>query len=97
MLNKLEHVFIDEFGDTSLNTEKKAVTNLFILSATLVSDSDLTEVEQSVDELRKKYFQGSEIKSSNVGSNDNRRIKILNDISKLNVKFYVVAIDKTTL
>jgi hypothetical protein len=97
MLNNLEHVFIDEFGDTSLYTEKSAVTNTFILSATLVSDLALAEVEDAVDVLRKKHFQEGELKSSSVGGKDKRRIKILKDISKLNVKFYVVAINKTSL
>jgi hypothetical protein len=97
MTNNLEHIFIDEFGDSSLNTQKAGVSNYFILSAAIVSDIDLTEVEELVEMLRKKHFQNSEIKSSKVGKKDNRRIKILQDISQLNIKFYIVAIDKTKL
>jgi len=97
MTSSLEHIFIDEFGDTSLETQKNVVTNYFILVATLVSDDDIEQVRSDVDKLRFKHFNNSEIKSSNVGRKDTRRIRILHDISNLDVKFYIIAIDKTNL
>lgn len=98
MTHQLEHIFIDEFGDTSLETQNNVVSNYFILAATIVSDKDLYEVRVNVEDLRQKHFQKSEIKSSKVGSKkDNRRIRILNDIPELNVKFYIVAVDKRHL
>lgn len=96
MLNELQHVFIDEFGNPNLNTEKQGATEYFIIVATLVSNSEILSVQKSVEELAKKHFQGSEIKSSNVRK-DRRRTKILKDITELNVNFYAVVINKAAV
>ncbi|MBT5529613.1 MAG: DUF3800 domain-containing protein, partial [Cytophagia bacterium] len=96
MIDEVQHIFVDEFGNPSLETQKSAVTDYFIIVATLISDPDLANVEVLVEKVSKKYFQGSEIKSSNVKT-DNRRIKILQDISELKAKYYVLAIDKNQI
>ena len=98
MTYPLEYIFIDEFGDTSLETQDDVVSNYFILAATIVSNSEIEEVRTNVETLRKKHFQTGEIKSSKVGrKKDKRRIKILTDISRLDIKFYIVVIDKKKL
>lgn len=96
MLNEIQHVFIDEFGNPNLNTEKLGATEYFIIVATLISDSELDTVKNSVEQLSKKHFQGSEIKSSSV-KKDRRRLKILKDISELNANFYAVVINKAAI
>ncbi|QTA77816.1 DUF3800 [Desulfonema limicola] len=91
---ELQHVYIDEFGDSGLETQSAAASNYFIVAATIVSDSELEETSLLFDKIRKKHFQKSELKSSKVGKKDNRRLRILKDISELNINFYIIAVDK---
>jgi hypothetical protein len=90
----LQHAFIDEHGDPSLDVHKEGVSNLFIVSAVIVDDISIKELEICADEIRKRHFQSGEMKSSKVGKNDDRRIRILKDIAKLNFHFYSLVVDK---
>lgn len=88
------HVFVDESGDPSLALEKKGVSPYFVLTALLVEDAVLADVEQVATEVIRKHFQKGEMKSSGVGSNLERRRRILGDIGALNFKHYSQVIDK---
>lgn len=91
---KKQIAFLDEFGDHSLNTSKKDVSTHFIVTAVIVDSDKVIEFEQKLEIIRKKYFQEGEIKSKKVGSNDSRRILILNDFVETDIKFYSVIVNK---
>lgn len=87
--------FVDEFGTNSFNFEKE--TTHFIVTAILVEPSDLEQVQNEVEKIRKKYFQTGEMKSNKVGSNDKRRVEILTNLLQLNFKIFSVVVDKQKL
>lgn len=91
--------FIDESGNTDLDTSKKDVSKYFIICAVIIDEDKLQPLSEGAEALRQKYFQTGEIKSSKVRDRDNhkRRIKILNSILELDFKFYAIAIEKDAL
>lgn len=95
MYNKI--AFIDEFGNDGLDFSKEHVSAHFIVTSIIIEESQLTNIEESIEYIRKKYFQTGEIKSSNVGKNDRRRLNILKDLKDLDFYIFSVVIDKREL
>jgi len=90
-------IYIDEYGDPSLNIIKNGVTTHYILIAIIIKKREHDEIKDGLEKIARKHFSGSEIKSSNVGKNDRRRIKILRDMSKLEYRLHCLAVDKREL
>ncbi len=86
--------YIDETGNSDLETIKTGASSYFIVSAVIVSKEKRDKLVQDVEVIRKKYFQSGEIKSSGVGNNSLRRSKILNAVNNLDFKFYTLCVDK---
>ncbi|TKJ42465.1 hypothetical protein CEE37_01925 [candidate division LCP-89 bacterium B3_LCP] len=89
-----QYAFVDAYGDPNLDVSKGGVSTCFIITAIIVEHDHLVELERDADEIRKIHFRTGEMKSKNVGSNDERRRKILKDIAGLDFKFYSIIIDK---
>lgn len=88
--------FADEFGNNSFDFQTQG--SHFIVTAILIKSIEhLSEIESQVEVIRKKHFQTGEIKSNKVGSNTNRRIKVLNDLLQLDFSIFSVIIDKREL
>lgn len=89
------YAFIDESGNHDLETKKQGASNYFIVAAVLTSDSKISSLKAGAELIRKKFFQNGEIKSSAISSKDyQRRINIINEIMRLDFKYYVLAINK---
>ncbi len=88
--------FVDEFGDASIAVQKPGVTSFFIITAVLVS-GDLEHHRKQAEQIRAKFFQAGEMKSSTVGSRDSRRLAILAAISQTEISTYTLAVDKREL
>jgi len=86
--------FLDEFGNSGLDFSKDNVSTHFAIGAIIVQESDIPDIEKALEEIAKKHFSGSEIKSSNVGKNDRRRLRILGEILELRFKIYCMVFDK---
>lgn len=86
-------VFVDEYGGAHLATEKEGVTAYFIVTAILIAEN-LIDVRERADAIRRAFFQTGEMKSSNVGDNDARRLAILQRLCELPIKTYAVVVDK---
>ena len=87
------HAFVDEYGDTGIAVEKAGVTSFFIITAVLVSDN--VELQRTrAESIRRKFFQAGEMKSSAVAADDERRERILEAISDLDIRTYTLAVDK---
>lgn len=84
----IRYAFIDEFGGFGFDFSKPSTSKLFILCATIVKSEDLEELSQKIVGIRNKFFSKSEMKSSNIGSDDRRRTVILADV--LQLKFRAV-------
>lgn len=89
-----QYAFIDECGNYGFDFAKPGVSSHFIISAIIVTESQLYELEKAIENIRKFYFQTGEMKSSGIGNNYKRREKILSDIATLNFHHYSVVIDK---
>lgn len=93
-LSKSIYAFIDERGNFGYDFEKEGVSSYFIISAVLVEDNEIEDLEDSVDKIRSKFFQKGEMKSSNVGKNHKRRLLILDSLKNLNFKIFTVVVNK---
>ena len=87
--------FADEFGNNSFKFSSESTH--FIAAAIIVNIEDLDEFYNGVENIRGKYFQTGEIKSSKIKDNHTRRKIILNEIVKLKFNVYSVVVDKTKL
>ena len=93
----MKYAYIDEYGAFGFKFEDPGCTASMILTAVLVDDKDVSDIEKAAEEISKKYFGDGEMKSKSIGKNHQRRMKIVNDIVKLPFKAYVFVIDKTKI
>ncbi len=68
--------FADEFGNNSFDFENQG--SHFIIASVIINEDALSEIKVQLEEIRTRFFQTGEIKSSTVKNNHNRRILILN-------------------
>ena len=66
----------------------------FIISAAIVKESDLEEFNLKAEEVRKKHFGSSEMKSNNIKAKHDRRQRVLSDLLTLPFQIFAVCIDK---
>ena len=85
------YAYIDEFGSFGFDFSKEGTSKYFILSEVIVKSENLSELNDSISLLRKKYFSNSEMKSSNIGSNEKRRMLLITELLKL--KFKLIKIE----
>lgn len=93
----MKYAYIDEYGAFGFKFEKSGCSTSMILSAIIVDEKDLSEVEKAAEIITKEYFGNGEMKSKSVGRNHPRRIEILNELMKLPFKVYIFVIDKTMI
>lgn len=93
-MESVRHIFIDESGDTSIEFEKKGVSNYYVLVAVIVDDLSVKSVNAAAERISKYRFGGAEIKSSRVGGSLNRRRRILSELSVINFKYYAYIVNK---
>lgn len=86
--------FVDEYGDPSLRTGVPGTQSHFVIAAVMVEPAEHKQLDAAIEQVRERHFQAGEIKSSKVGGNWNRRMKILDDILKLRFGFHLVVIHK---
>lgn len=91
------YAFTDEAGNNSFNFQATDVSSHFIVTCILVDELNVSSVTDSVEEVRKKYFQTGEMKSSSVGRNHNRRRKIINALNDIDYKVFSIVVDKREL
>lgn len=86
------HVFIDESGTVMSGTRE---SNLYICTAVIVSKNNKQAVIGGLSELIKKHKLGTILKSSSIGSNNQRRIAILRDLMSLEFSYLFLLTDKS--
>lgn len=94
MLSPKAYAFVDESGDASLQVDKDGVSTHFVVSAVLVRGDSLERARQESERVRRANFGPGEMKSSNVGRNDERRIALLRDLRSVPATYYVFVVDK---
>lgn len=99
MKNKV-HIFIDESGNTALNTEKKGTPSHFIYTAVVVNDDNISIAETTRGKISKKHFQGNYIKGSNISKDEkglSKRLSIISLLSEFPHFVKVLVVDKNEL
>ena len=91
---EMVYAFTDEYGAFGWNLDNPSVSTHFIITAIIVKQSKVDDLRKALEDIRKKYFQTGEMKSSSIGKNHSRRAKILSDILKLDFSIFPVVIDK---
>ncbi|MFA6335018.1 MAG: DUF3800 domain-containing protein [Bacteroidales bacterium] len=89
--------FIDEYGNFGFDFDKEGVSTHFIVTAIIVDFDSLHQCELLLENVRKTEFQTGEIKSSSVGKDTNRRLRILKELIKIDFHVFSVVIDKRKL
>ena len=74
--------------------ENPGCTTHFLIGAVIVDESNLLFVSERVENIRKKYFQQGEIKSSKIGRNHKRRVSILTELKQLPFHVFAFVCDK---
>ncbi|MGM0842804.1 MAG: DUF3800 domain-containing protein [Bacillota bacterium] len=93
-MNDIQFAFVDEFGNYGFDFEKNDVSTHFIIVAILVKESNKKILEGKVEEIRQKFFQAGEMKSSKIRNNHKRRSLILNELRGLPFNIFAYVIDK---
>ena len=88
------YAFTDEYGAFGWEIDNPSVSTHFIITAIIVKESDLVDFTQKSEILRKKHFQTGEIKSSKIGKEHSRRLRILADLQDIPFSIFSVCIDK---
>ena len=91
---ELVYAFTDEYGAFGWDIENPSVSTHFIITAIIVKASDLDSFAQQAEVLRKKHFQTGEIKSSKIGKDHKRRLRVLADLQDMPFSVFSVCIDK---
>lgn len=91
------YAYIDESGAFGWDLKNPNVSTAMIITAVLVEDKEREDLEIKLEEIRKKHFQKGEMKSSKIGGDHHRRIKILTEFQSLPFSTLVVVIDKEKL
>jgi hypothetical protein len=92
------HIFIDEFGNTSLHPGKAAVFSHFVLTAVLIEETKLALARELQADISQRYFQGHPIQSSRIANDDNglqQRIDILKELRPLDFIVLSLVINKS--
>ena len=86
--------FVDEYGDPNLEVTLPGVSNHFIVTAVVLEPSNRDALTGVVRSASQDFFSGSEVKSSSVGRDDARRIRILTRLADADYVVHAVAVDK---
>lgn len=89
-----KEAYIDEFGDSSLETLKDGVSTHFIVTAVIADPTDRRGIESQLRETRDKYFPRGEIRSATVGQSDRRRLQILVELVRPRYFICSLVVDK---
>jgi len=87
--------FVDESGNHDLAIEKDGASNYFIVLAVIIPIEQRSELEAAIEKIRIKHFNSGEIKSNKLS--DGKRIKMIEEMSSLDFKFYAVCADKSRI
>ncbi len=90
------HIYVDESGTTDLTIDSDN-SEYYVIVALLISDSKLLEYEIKAKEIVIKHAGEGELKSSSVGNNISRRMRILEDIKNSDFRYYSLIVNKSEI
>lgn len=90
----MQYAFCDEFGAYGFAFDKPNVSTHFIITAIIVNECDLTELTNSVEAIRKRFFQTGEMKSIRLKNKHPRIRRLLDQLLPLPFNIYYLVVDK---
>ena len=87
------YVFVDESGTTDLSDQDGA-SRFYVTTAIVVKGCDIEELNYAVDQISVEFNNGQPLKSSKIGGDINRRLKLLRMLKSLPFQFIALAINK---
>ncbi len=92
-----KYAFVDECGNTNIDTSLANVSTHYVITALIVDADQIIPIRDAFERVRSIHFQTGEMKSRLVKNNDERRCNILRDISNLSFRIYCLVVDKREL
>jgi hypothetical protein len=89
--------FLDESGAHGFDFSKAGTSTHFVVCAVLTEAVNKTDLEAGFIDIKSKYYPDSELKSSKVGNDEEKRLRILNDLMGLDFKYYCLVVDKRAI
>lgn len=87
-------VFIDESGNEDLDVSKEGATAYFVSLAIIVPESKCQDLRSHITNVEKTSCGEKGLKSSDIGSNWVRRLKLIQDLTDFAFEYVSVVIDK---
>ncbi|MCG3179678.1 MAG: hypothetical protein BIFFINMI_02019 [Phycisphaerae bacterium] len=88
------NAFADEYGQPNLDTAAQDVSTHYIVTAIIVEDRKSSPLQESLELVRATHFQTGPMKSSSIGDNDDRRIRVLSDFRAKGLIAIALVVDK---
>lgn len=86
--------YIDESGSFGFDFNKEGTSLYYVVCAVIVDNTNVPAIESKVAELRSTLFGGKEMKSSSIGSNHSRRVKVLTELLLMDFQLIIMIADK---
>ena len=91
------YAFIDESGAFGWDLENPDCGSHFVVSAIIVEEENLAELRAGLKTIKQEFFPSSEMKSSSLGNNLDRRRRLLARCRNLPFYIYTCIVDKANL
>lgn len=88
------NAFIDECGNFGFDFTKEGTSLFYIVCAVIVKNDQISMLENALEGLRFNYFGNGEMKSSSIGKNHIRRVKICAELLMLDFSVIILIADK---
>ena len=87
--------YIDECGSFGFDFSTNGASKYYILCAIVVEDNNAKELHNAINEVKKNNgFANTEMKSSKIGSDNNRRTRIISQLLPIDFRLIVLIADK---
>ena len=89
-------VFVDESGTTVLKDQSKD-QRFYVSTAIIVQWSQVAELNEMIDSISTSFNNGQPLKSSSIGGNIDRRIRLLNELGRVPFHYMAFVFDKSKI
>ena len=91
------YAFVDESGSSGWDLDNPDVGSHFIVSAIIVEEERLQELRSKLETIKQEFFPHSEMKSSALGNDIDRRKRLLAKCFNLPFYIYTCIVDKANI
>ena len=89
-------IFIDESGSTLLD-DRTTDRRYYVSAAIIVEASQIDTLNSMVDTISNRFNNGQALKSSKIGYNIDRRLRLLEELKEVPFQYIAIVIDKQSI